>query len=59
MKKDDLLCPSSPLSGESLLFGILDENAEVNYTEAPIRITDSLLGSFSNISFPKSISVLR
>jgi hypothetical protein len=53
MKNDDLLCPSAPLTNESFLFGILDENAEVNYTPKPIRITDGMAKFFNELEYPE------
>ncbi|MCX7102498.1 MAG: hypothetical protein NTX38_13695 [Methylobacter sp.] len=53
MKSDDLLCPSAPLTQESFLFGILDEKAEVHYTEKPIRITEGLAKIFNELDNPE------
>lgn len=52
-KNEAFLCPSAPLTTESFLFGILNENAEVDYVDKPISVTKELLNGFVNIKSPE------
>ncbi len=51
--KDDLLCPSAPLTKESYLFGVLNEQAEVQYLDSVVPVTEELLAGFQHIEQPE------
>jgi len=49
-KNDYFLCPSAPLTQNAFLFGVLDDQAKVKYTDHLIPVTEEL---FENIDSPE------